>query len=437
MPGGGVPSVAALARAPTGCHSRYPLSVPDENSPEERASFVVCGDNPMAYRLVDELATTVRRRRDRDLRLDSGGLGAEDRRYPARTGRGVRPARSPRPSFELASRRPSALALVDQDDAANVEAALLAQELNPDLRDRDPDVQAEPGRADQRAAQRLRGALRRRDRRAGLRGRRAGRRGHRRRSRSATGPWSARRAATPTGRGRVAGLAVMGPRGTEPEILPPDADERGRPGAGAHRAKPAPPRRPAPPAAWCRAAAALRPPGCERARRVPGIYRRRHGGAGLGARLGHGQLDRGRLRRPHRRARWRRRRSERVGHREGRRDPADLGQHRADPGATATMVDALVKARLEREAGGLLRTDRQPHRRGRAGRRRHPGDPRRCTSRASTWWRSSATPRPAACRSPASWTFPSIIGDASQDRDAGQRPRWRPAARWWSSPPTT
>jgi Trk K+ transport system NAD-binding subunit len=95
--------------------------------------FVVCGDNPLAYRLVEELVT----------------------RYDAQVTVIMSPSRSPwapkisaLPGVQtvVAERRDdeafraagieqaAALALVDQDDAGNVDEALLAQEINPDLR---------------------------------------------------------------------------------------------------------------------------------------------------------------------------------------------------------------------------------------------------------------------------------------------------------------
>ncbi len=95
--------------------------------------FVVCGDNPLAYRLVNELVTrfgaevtVVLPRRDRNqgpLLAHLPGVRLVEAASPddaALRAAGVADAR--------------ALALVDQDDVGNVHAALRAHDLNPDLR---------------------------------------------------------------------------------------------------------------------------------------------------------------------------------------------------------------------------------------------------------------------------------------------------------------
>jgi Trk K+ transport system NAD-binding subunit len=95
--------------------------------------FVVCGDNPLALRLVDELAT--RYGGDTVVIVPSakGGYGSRIASLP-----GVEVIEAARLDAEVFLRadlaNAAALALVDQDDAGNLDAALLARELNPHLR---------------------------------------------------------------------------------------------------------------------------------------------------------------------------------------------------------------------------------------------------------------------------------------------------------------
>ena len=101
-------------------------------SPRPRR-FVVCGDNPLAYRLVNELVTrfgaevtVVLPRRDRNQGPLLGQLP------------GVRLVEAAQPD-DAALRAAGvpdarALALVNQDDVGNIHAALRAHDLNPDLR---------------------------------------------------------------------------------------------------------------------------------------------------------------------------------------------------------------------------------------------------------------------------------------------------------------
>jgi Trk K+ transport system NAD-binding subunit len=99
----------------------------------ERHRFVVCGDNPLAFRLVDELIT--RYGADVTVILPSvqQGNGPRIADLP-----GVGIVESPRLDLRAYERADlataDALALVAQDDAANIDGALLAQEVNPDLR---------------------------------------------------------------------------------------------------------------------------------------------------------------------------------------------------------------------------------------------------------------------------------------------------------------
>ena len=95
--------------------------------------FVVCGDTPLAYRLVEELVTRYEVHviaivapthtvwADKITRIAGVTVVESDRLDPETFSRaGVAHA--------------EAIALVDQEDSGNVEAALLAQEINPDIR---------------------------------------------------------------------------------------------------------------------------------------------------------------------------------------------------------------------------------------------------------------------------------------------------------------
>ncbi|GAA1570984.1 NAD-binding protein [Dactylosporangium maewongense] len=98
--------------------------------------IVVCGDDPLAYRLIEELihqygvhVTAI--------------LPSVDQRYGPgiarllreRGGRVIEAANPDRDAFELAGLATAdALALVKQDDIGNLDAALQAQEINPGLR---------------------------------------------------------------------------------------------------------------------------------------------------------------------------------------------------------------------------------------------------------------------------------------------------------------
>jgi Trk K+ transport system NAD-binding subunit len=89
------------------------------------ARFVVCGDNPLAFRLVDELVT--RYGAEVTLILPRGAPRP-----------GVRIVEAPRLTTEAFTEaglaEADALALVAQDDAGNLDGALLAQEINRGLR---------------------------------------------------------------------------------------------------------------------------------------------------------------------------------------------------------------------------------------------------------------------------------------------------------------
>jgi Trk K+ transport system NAD-binding subunit len=95
--------------------------------------FVVCGDTPLAYRLVDELVTQY------DAHVTAifpPNRTTWAERISQTTN--VTVVESPRLDQDAFTRaeliHAEAIALVDQEDAGNVEAALLAREINPDAR---------------------------------------------------------------------------------------------------------------------------------------------------------------------------------------------------------------------------------------------------------------------------------------------------------------
>jgi Trk K+ transport system NAD-binding subunit len=205
-----------------------------------RRHFVVCGDTPMAYRLAEELVTQYDG-------LVVAVVHNPDSPWVVRmrdlTGVEITvAARLDREAFAAARLdEADSLALVDQDDAANVEAALLAQELRPGLRIVIRMFKLSLG-------ERLTSLL---DNCVVL-------------SAAAIAAPAFVVAALDEGgtppitlgdrtvvgirreRARaddvLAGLAVLGPRGETPEVLPADVDERGD--FVLARAKPAPPPRP-------------------------------------------------------------------------------------------------------------------------------------------------------------------------------------------------
>ncbi len=100
---------------------------------DRRPRFVVCGDNPLALRLVDELISRYGGEVTVILPSARSGQAPAIARLPR-----VTLVESPRPSAEAyrAARLAEAdgLALVAQDDAGNIDAALIAQEVHPTLR---------------------------------------------------------------------------------------------------------------------------------------------------------------------------------------------------------------------------------------------------------------------------------------------------------------
>jgi Trk K+ transport system NAD-binding subunit len=106
---------------------------PQQPDGAERRRFVVCGNNPLALRLVHELVTQYEGTIVAIVNTDETTWAREIRRVPD-----VDVVATDRLDAEAFARaglaEAVALAIVDQDDAANVDAALIAQEINPDLR---------------------------------------------------------------------------------------------------------------------------------------------------------------------------------------------------------------------------------------------------------------------------------------------------------------
>ncbi|GAA5153038.1 NAD-binding protein [Pseudonocardia eucalypti] len=101
-------------------------------SDRQRSRFVVCGENPLAFRLAAALAeqrgaevTVVVRNRGTEVSTRIAELPVRLIEQPKLSANALRAA-----GVEHAD----ALALVDQDDVGNIHAALQAQELNPNLR---------------------------------------------------------------------------------------------------------------------------------------------------------------------------------------------------------------------------------------------------------------------------------------------------------------
>jgi Trk K+ transport system NAD-binding subunit len=101
--------------------------------PEATRNFVVCGDTPLAYRLIDQLVTLYEAR---VTAIFTGPRTSWAERIAQTSGVSVLDAeRLDTETFQRAGLADAdALALVDQDDAGNVDGALLAQEIRPDLR---------------------------------------------------------------------------------------------------------------------------------------------------------------------------------------------------------------------------------------------------------------------------------------------------------------
>ena len=114
-------------------HADSPGSHTEHSDGAERRRFVVCGNNPVALRLVHELVTQYDGQVVAIVGSEETEWAREIRRVPD-----VDIVAAERLDAEAFIRAgladATALAIVDQDDAANVDAALIAQEINPDLR---------------------------------------------------------------------------------------------------------------------------------------------------------------------------------------------------------------------------------------------------------------------------------------------------------------
>lgn len=94
--------------------------------------LVVCGDDPLTHRLVDELVTRYRAEVTVILANRSRRHGPQIARLPVRV---IESSRLDVDTFRAAGlAQASALALVQQDDVGNIHAALQAQEVNPTVR---------------------------------------------------------------------------------------------------------------------------------------------------------------------------------------------------------------------------------------------------------------------------------------------------------------
>jgi Trk K+ transport system NAD-binding subunit len=94
--------------------------------------LVVCGDDPLAHRLVDELVHRYRARVTVILATRRRNHGPDIARLPVDI---IEADRLEADTFRRAGlKTAAALALVRQDDVGNIHAALQAQEINPDLR---------------------------------------------------------------------------------------------------------------------------------------------------------------------------------------------------------------------------------------------------------------------------------------------------------------
>jgi Trk K+ transport system NAD-binding subunit len=107
--------------------------MPTEALDDEPRRFVICGDNPLALRLANELRTRYASEVCVIVRSARHGWGAQ---LAARDGVEVVEAERPDAAAYRAAGVSEAdgLALVDQDDGGNIDAAMLARELYPRLR---------------------------------------------------------------------------------------------------------------------------------------------------------------------------------------------------------------------------------------------------------------------------------------------------------------
>ncbi|HEV7897073.1 MAG TPA: NAD-binding protein [Planosporangium sp.] len=108
------------------------LALRSGGNPSQDRHLVVCGDDPLAYRMIEELVTRYRVRVTVVLASRHRGHGPQIARLPVDI---VEADRLDGDAFEQAGiAKADALALTRQDDVGNIHAALQAQELNPKLR---------------------------------------------------------------------------------------------------------------------------------------------------------------------------------------------------------------------------------------------------------------------------------------------------------------
>jgi Trk K+ transport system NAD-binding subunit len=190
-----------------------------------RRHFVVCGQTPMAYRLIEELITQYEG--DVVAIVPPTPSPWVDRMHRLTGVQVMTAERLDAEAFQAAQLESAdALALVDQDDAANVEAALVAQEVNPNVRIVIRMFKLSLG---ERISALLNNCAVLDE--AGTPPITVG-------DRTVVGIRRERSRAEDV----LAGLAVLGPRGATPEVLAPDIDTRAD--FVLARAKPAPPPRP-------------------------------------------------------------------------------------------------------------------------------------------------------------------------------------------------
>ncbi len=111
----------------------FPRGTVADQEVADGARYIVCGDDPLTQRLVEELAVRYRLKVTVILPSRKTRQGPEIARLPGV--RVVERTRLDAEAFKAAGvQSASGLALVNQDDVGNLHAALQAQELNPDLR---------------------------------------------------------------------------------------------------------------------------------------------------------------------------------------------------------------------------------------------------------------------------------------------------------------
>jgi Trk K+ transport system NAD-binding subunit len=106
---------------------------PQDPASDGQRRFVICGDNPLAYRLADVLITQYEAHVTAIVRSAKSEWAPKIYEVP-----GIEVIQSDRLDAATFARarlsEADGLALVDQDDAGNIDAALIAQEINPNIR---------------------------------------------------------------------------------------------------------------------------------------------------------------------------------------------------------------------------------------------------------------------------------------------------------------